>query len=181
MNVAVARSHKEEESIQSRLDVVAPVGPFAREQRTELSQVDWEQVNWVIQRAFRDLAERICRDDSGIHSRAGRTTAKAFLLFAYRTFYPLENAAVDPVVVGVNFQPSRAQDVLLVGGDIAGEETGRVFFELPIQEVVHQRSAVLRAAEQIAGALSGQEDVVRDALRKPSAAPASGSPSGGGE
>jgi hypothetical protein len=142
--------------------------PAAQTQKaTNLSQVDWDLVYEAIQAIFEPMAEAIHRRRPDTRSRANRAAAHAFFLFAYRVFDVPMDHAIDPVVVGVEFAPAPTNGGVLVRGDISGEESGRIYFELDESEVPSARAVVLEAARQTATQLSNQVEVVIEALAQP--------------
>jgi hypothetical protein len=138
--------------------------PLFREKRADLSQIDWNQVNRIVQREFRTLAGEVRRRWPHIRARAGRTSGRVFFLFAYCTFDVPEDHGIDPVVVGINFGPTPHGGAVVVQGDISGEESGKVYYELPPREVPNQRVAILVAAREIARDLSNQADSIGENL-----------------
>jgi hypothetical protein len=106
------------------------------------------------------LAQRLSK---AVMVRPGRTSTQRFPLFSYLTFSQPDRPETDPVVVGVDF--AFQAEGLLVRGDIAGEESGQVFFSGK-EEVVKAPSlpGVLEAAREVANHLVAQGQGVLQAL-----------------
>jgi hypothetical protein len=86
------------------------------------------------------------------------------LLYVYCVFDPISEVEVDPIVAGVAFK--RTSGGILVRGDVCGEESGRVYLELPeYGEIVPETgTAVIQAASRTAARLSREVDAVLRAL-----------------
>jgi hypothetical protein len=123
-------------------------------------RADWAQVDQVVQDILGAMAGRIRRQWPSIGSQASRTSARAFFLFAYRTFRLADDEASESVIVGLTFEPAPSGERIIVRGDIGGEETGRIDFETPVKEVPNAQAAVLATAYELARELADREDVV---------------------
>lgn len=126
---------------------------------------DWDEVARVVQRVLAGLAARVRQHRPGIRSRPGRTSAKAFPLFAYYTFDVPTDPEIEPVVVGVLFAGA-GQDRIAVRGDVADEESGAVHYEAAATEVHDDDAAVLARAYQVANDLAVQADTLEKCLRR---------------
>jgi hypothetical protein len=130
---------------------------------TGLSGADWDRVHEAVQAALRTLAEAARRRWPTVVSQGGRTSTTRLPLFSYWTFQPAEGLGLEPVVVGVDFQP--APDRIRVRGDIATEESGRILYDRDCcREVAPSAAAVIAVAREIATALAARTDVLAEAL-----------------
>jgi hypothetical protein len=130
---------------------------------TGLSSADWDRVHEAVQAALRPMAEAARRRGPAVASRGGRTSTARLPLFSYWTFQPAEGLGLEPVVVGVDFQP--APDRITVRGDISTEETGRILYDRDCcREVPPSAGSVIAAAREIAAVLAARTDVLAEAL-----------------
>jgi hypothetical protein len=105
-----------------------------------------------------------------IDSKSGKTAACAFFLFTYLGFNWKDDADSEAVVVGVDFVPSQTRGEVVLRGDICGDETGHVYYEIE-KKVPETRLAILTAARETAEQLSKQVDVVEKALSERRSSP----------
>lgn len=143
----------------------------APDEATTSEPPDWDEAHRLISKILLRMAEQIARRWSSIRSKAGRTSGQSFSMFAHQVFDLPADQAGDAVVVGVNFEPSPDRKTIVVRGDISGETTGRIWYELGEEQIANSRVAVLAAAHEVASKLSQQWQVVADALgvRRPAA------------
>jgi hypothetical protein len=127
--------------------------------------IDWDAVNRSIQSELDGLADWVEREIPGINSRAGRSAARGFSLFSYRTFPPLGDEDFDPIIVGVTCVQDASE--VRISGDISGEETGRIYFDRDCTRTTKvDQSSVAHAAVEIARRLAAQHQVVIQGLRQ---------------
>ena len=127
--------------------------------------VNWDIVHAVVQDALAPLPGWIAEACPGVRWWPGRSTARAFHLFSYRTFSRDDDIG-DPVVVGVVFAGSGTG--IRISGDISGEETGRVYYDEGCEQVVPLAAGpISEGAARIAGRLAAQHRIVAGALQGP--------------
>lgn len=132
-----------------------------------LGPVDWDRVHETVQGLLGRLVHTLAAQRPDIRSQPGRAAARAFPLFTYRTFDVPADHAIDPVVVGVVFEPAATGNGLSLRADICGEESGRIFYALQEREVALAAEPVLTAAQELASQLSEQVEIVIAALAQP--------------
>lgn len=149
-----------------RLALVDREDPAPSGRRDSPGWVDWNDVHLRIQRVLDGMAARVTEAAAGITSRPGMVRARAIDLFSYRVFYPIGKSAVDPVVVGVTF--GVMGDTLRIRGDIAGEESGEIFFDQDGERQLRSPTADEVATEgvRLAEHLAKQVPVVVEALAR---------------
>lgn len=123
--------------------------------RSEL--LDLDGIHEAVQGILRHLDSQL----PGVRAHSGRNTGGSWLLFTYRTFEPAAGSAIDPVVVGVTL--SHGNQGVVVRGDIAGELSGDVLFQVPAHEL-SAGEGVREAVEAMARRLSLEASGIRDAL-----------------
>lgn len=144
----------------ARLDVSPPPliecgeGSFIPEE-----QVNWYQVHQLVQRIFSEMAARIKDEWPMIRSRPGKSSARSFFLYTFMIFDLGDEEELDPVIVGLTFEPAPSGDHILVTGDICGEETGRIDFELDRSSVRNSHGDILPIALEMATKLGEQIDL----------------------
>jgi hypothetical protein len=148
-----------------RLAISGPPDPPGSESGP--APIDWDDVEREAQRAFNELADHVHQRLADVRSRAGKTTARGFALFAYRVFDRDTGADTEPVVVGIVFEEQRGANRIVVTGDIADEGSGLVWYEAPNREVAADPAAVLAAAQEVARDLARQDAVVVQQLLQP--------------
>ncbi len=124
--------------------------------------VDWRVVDESVQDILAGMDDRVLAALPGATVRRGANEGGCWLLFSYRVYDPPRGAEIDPVVVGVNFAPSRHG--IVIHGDIAGEMLGDVLLDLPSREAENS-SAVMTVARDTAEGLRQHADIVIIALR----------------
>jgi hypothetical protein len=131
-----------------------------------LAAADWDRVHEVVQGVLGEMARDVERRWPEIGSRPGRTTTRRFPLFSFRTFFTKVDRGADPVVVGLDFKPEA--DGVRVRGDISGEESGRVWYDEECEQTAAKSlDSILAAAQEIAGRLARQSDLLPSALAVP--------------
>ena len=95
-----------------------------------------------------------------IRTKTGKSSARSYFLFSFMTFDLGDQEELDPVIVGLTFEPSLSGDGVRVRGDISGEETGRIDFELPEIAATDTRGGVLPIALEMATILAEQADLI---------------------
>ncbi len=125
--------------------------------------IDWDEVHRVVQGIFSELAGRIHLRCSSIRSRIGRTSGRSFPLFSYRSFDLAEEPEIDPVIVALSFEPTPTGEIA-IRGDIGGEESGRIDFEVAERVVSSSRWDVLPTASRTAMRLGEQADTIVQAV-----------------
>jgi hypothetical protein len=90
---------------------------------------DWEELHKDIQKRLRFLADEICATVPAAKPRFSKTVTEFIPLFSYVSFRrPLVDEG-EYIIVGVNVIP--VDDQWRIDADIADEEEGTIFFELP--------------------------------------------------
>lgn len=128
-----------------------------------LDLIDLDALDRAVQQHFDDLAAAVTEADARLRRPLGQSNdGGCWLLFSYRTFRPLAGSDVDPVVAGVTV--SRVgSDLFRVAGDVAGESSGDVLFEVAARERMGSL-AVLDACHDVAAELARQCGVIVRAL-----------------
>ena len=128
-----------------------------------LDLIDIDALGQAVQHYFDDLAVAVTRADARLPRPIGQSNyGGCWLLFSYRTFHPPTGSDVDPVVAGVTV--SRVgSDLFRIAGDIAGEGSGDILFEVAARERMGSL-AVEGACGDVAAELARQWDVVVRAL-----------------
>lgn len=135
-----------------------------RGQTVNHSAIDWEALHEYIQQLLAPMRAEVEQRWPQVRSRPGKTFTEKMLLFSYCAFENPSQPEVDPVVVGVDFAPGPAEDVVRVRGDLCGEETGSVWFEVPEQQVSRTQEALRKAAESVTTQLAAEADRVAEGL-----------------
>jgi hypothetical protein len=123
----------------------------------------WNAVHESIQTALQRMDALLRAEFPELRITGGKSTGKAFTLFSYRSYAAGD---LEPVVVGVMFRP--AGDGFLASGDISGESTGEVFYEVAPLSIAPNPSDITQAAQRIAIDLAAAVGPVREALLHPS-------------
>ena len=132
--------------------------PISRVEGLErLDLLDLDEIDDLVQGILREINPQL----PGVQAHSGRNAGRSWLLFSYRTFEPPPASGIDPVVVGINL--SRGSQGVLVSGDIAGELSGDIIFDVPAREFTG-KVVIETAAEQVAESLRHQVDRIRAAL-----------------
>jgi len=119
-----------------RLDVLPPVSLPTVDPHL-LDQPDWEEVHLSVQ-----------------------------CIFTYRTFDLGVQAEFDPVIVGLSFDPVPLSGGIMVRGDIGGEGTGRIDFELAERSLRLSRWDILPVALEMATQLGEQKHLIARSVFK---------------
>ncbi len=135
--------------------------------RSRTADIDWQAIHESIQVIFLSFAEVVQAECPCVRSRTGKTQTARFPLFSYRTFDIPSQPDLDPVVAGVNFKPDASGRDITVTADLCGEESGRIWLELPEQIVSAAQDSLRAAAETFARKLSEQKDRLLVALNQP--------------
>lgn len=128
------------------------------------TQIDWDKVHQETQQLLAPLVDSVSQRWSAVRSEPGRTSARAWTLYSYRTFSLPEEPDAEAIVVGVFFAPSPDGNHVLVRGEIGGEETGHSYFVAGEKQVPAVQSAVLRASHDIGDELGRQTEVLVNGL-----------------
>jgi hypothetical protein len=140
-----------------RFDVEAPMlRPATNDDAVPMDVKDWDEIHRVVQGVFSDMTERVRRETPSIRSRGGRSSGRSFPLFTFRTFDLGEGQEIDPVIVGIIFEHAKSETRMVLRGDIGGECSGRVDFELPERETANSLAALLPSALSMALVLGEQ-------------------------
>jgi hypothetical protein len=148
-----------------RLDVEPPIlTPATTYDLGRLEVEDWDEIHKIIQGVFGDMADRVRRHYPSIRSRGGRSSGCSFPLFTYRTFDLGGDQEIDPVIVGITFERAPSEGFFVVRGDIGGEESGRIDFEVPEKEAVNSRQSLIPTALKTALVLGDQWLLVAESV-----------------
>jgi hypothetical protein len=154
-----------------RLDVSAlNLGP-SREPQNPEGMADWQEVHRLVQWIFNRMATRIGARWPMIRSRGGKTSARSYFLYTYMTFGLCDEESLEFVIVGLLFEPTPPGDGVRVSGDIGGEESGRIDFELEGKSVMLSRTEVIPLALEMATRLAEQTDLIAKAVLERHPAP----------
>ncbi|MHB1425409.1 MAG: hypothetical protein ACYC3I_19740 [Gemmataceae bacterium] len=137
-----------------------------RSSSNQATEIDWQTIHESIQAIFAALADVVQSDCPSIRSRAGKTRTSRSPLFSYRVFDVPSNPTLDPVVAGVDFSPASSGQDIVVNADLCGEESGRIWFELPEQNLPAVPDILRATAEDLARKLSEQGDRIIAALNQ---------------
>ena len=133
--------------------------------RIDPLSANWHVVHAEVQRLLEAQARRISGAYPHVQWRAGRSEAKAFWLFSYVTYDPVDGSDLDPVVVGVVV--AERGGTIHITGDISGEESGYIFFEAQVESVPSGRGdLIVPAAVRVGSSLASRDRVVMDAIRR---------------
>lgn len=107
------------------------------------SAADWEELHNEIQKRLRVLADEICAISPSAKPRFSKTVTEVIPLYSYVSFRrPLVDEG-EYIIVGANVLPQNGQ--WRIDADIADEEDGTIFFELPNAPFSVSSFAELRA------------------------------------
>lgn len=90
---------------------------------------DWEDLHNEIQKRLRALADEICAMAPSVQPRFSKTVTEIIPLFSYVRFRRPMVAEGEYIIVGTDVIPQDGQ--WRIDADIADEEEGTIFFELP--------------------------------------------------
>ena len=119
-----------------------------------LTPQDFDRLHEAAQKIFEALAKKARLRFPALEASFGRTVTQKFPLYTYVTFEDKARPEIDPVVVGIDVRVDTG--IILLQADIAGEETGKGYFDLPKKELPFgsdQGAAlkeVVSAAQQLA-------------------------------
>jgi len=126
--------------------------------------IDWENVHEQVQTLWGLLADGVHRYLPAIRSKQGQTTGRAWWLYTYRDFsWPDDE---DAEAVGAGFAPAAGATGVEVKGEICGEETGHLYFEVEAAVIPATPADVSAAAQHVALLLSRQVEIVVGALNE---------------
>jgi hypothetical protein len=134
-----------------------PTNPLAN---TDL----WTVIHEEAQRTLASLDRDVRNQLPDVEIKPGRTRGTSFLLCTYRT-YSLPGSTVDPVVLGITFQP--APGGVAVAADLSGEATGDVIFSPPARIVPQSREALVAAVQTSAQEFRPSAAAIAAALTNP--------------
>jgi hypothetical protein len=117
----------------------------------------------AVQSVLRELDARIREKCANVAITAGHNSAGAWELFSYRVYQSPASFEIDPVVVGVVC--TARDESIEIRGDIAGETTGDILYDVPAKNV--GKRGVLDAAREVAALLLEQQDLVSGAIVDP--------------
>ena len=128
---------------------------------------DWSNVRDLVQHDLAALDETVLNAVPAANVRPGSNRGGGAHLFAYRVYEPAAGSGVDPVVAGILVSPAGAAstDQFKVSGDIAGESSGDIIFELPPRNVIGW-TAMTEAVRDISTILARQADAVVAARKR---------------
>jgi hypothetical protein len=104
---------------------------------------DWEQLHEEIQKRLRGLADEVCAMASWVKPRFSKTVTEVIPLFSYVSFRRPEVGEGEYIIVGADVIPQNGQ--WRIDADIADEEGGTIYFELPNAPFSVSSFAELRA------------------------------------
>lgn len=121
----------------------------------------WSNLRDLAQHDLATLDERVIAAVPAARVRPGSNRGGGAHLFVYRVYEPAAESGVDPVVVGILIRPADAAlaDHFRVSGDIAGDSSGDIIFELPQREVIGL-TAMTEAVRDISTLLATHADSV---------------------
>jgi hypothetical protein len=129
----------------------------------------WQDVQDEVQQVLAELDDAVRQCVPDLETEAGKTQARHFSLFAYRTF-SRSGKAIDPVVAGLTFVQSRENDEnrVTIEADISGEETGDILLSVPRRTIPLAPEQLIHAAREMAAQLARNSRRIADALLDPS-------------
>ena len=152
------------EEIELTPEQEAPDRPWDRlEANGQPPKVDWETINSSVQDVLQELAAEVQRRRPEIQPRFGRTLTH-LLLFSYCAFETPSASPIDPVIAGIDFR-SQKRKAIVVRADLSGEESGKIWVELPEREVPEEQEAIRTAGVELARQLVARIDEVHAALQ----------------
>jgi hypothetical protein len=101
--------------------------------QNNLTPCDFDRLHEASQKIFEALARKAQQRYPALKALFGRTTTQKFPMFSHVTFEDKSQPNIDPVVVGIDVRVDMG--LILLEAEIVGEETGKVHFELPNQEL----------------------------------------------
>jgi hypothetical protein len=130
------------------------------------SAEQWVSLRDILQRDLAALDERMTVLVPGARARNGSNQGGGTHLFVYRVFEPEAGTGIDPVVAGISIRPggTETDDHFSVSGDISGESSGDILFELGSRNVIGWRS-MTEAARDISAVLARQPEIIAAAVR----------------
>jgi hypothetical protein len=131
-----------------------------------ITENTWQKIHAAVQVILASWAERVQTDYPSIHSRGGKTQTDRFPLFSYRAFEVPAEPDLDPVVAGLDFTLSDSGRSIVVRADLCGEESGRIWFELPEQTLPPIEESLEATAGSLARKLSERGDLLVAALNQ---------------
>lgn len=139
----------------SRLALVEPRAPT----------FDWNvivaRVPQLVDEALSTIDGAVRESNPNAIMRSGNNTIRAESLFVYHT-YSLETDDADPVVVGLTVE--RHAPHVTIRGDIANEESGKIFSELKAQSFAGGDERILAEVKKAAEGLASRSHIVTEAI-----------------
>lgn len=132
----------------------------------QTAEIDWQALHESVQAILASLGDAVQADCPSIRSRGGKTQTARFPLFSYRVFEVPSRPDLDPLVAGVDFSSASSGQDVVVRADLCGEESGRIWFELPAQTMPAVQDVLSATAESLAHELSEQKDRIIVALNQ---------------
>ncbi len=148
-----------------------PVADFRDDYPTRLrireAPADLSRIADRVEVPLAQLSEAVRQQIPASFSRPGRTKVGTTSLFVYQTFYLPGVPETEPVVVGIAFEPRDNETI--IRGDVSGEDSGTVYFELTQRRVDSGHGAILTVALDFASKLAEESAMIVDALTAPGA------------
>lgn len=146
------------------LSRLALIGPFALIEPLA-SSFDWDRllvrVPQVVSGGLSAIDGKVLSSHPAAIARSGKTLVRNESLFVYHT-YSLPTNDEDAVVVGLTVERIGAHVILR--GDIANEESGKVYSELAAQSLARDNKEVLEKVQKAAEELAGRSHIVIEAV-----------------
>lgn len=117
----------------------------------------------VVNDALMTLDDALLKSLSGITVYSGKAVIRDRVLSVYHAYSDKIDKS-DTVVVGLSIE--RSGTSVTIRGDVVGEETGSVFFELINVSCVGDNARVLEEIKNAAKQLASQPDIVAQAIMK---------------
>ena len=126
-------------------------------------EVKWDSVHEEIQEHLERLTRLVLVQSPQTVWKSGRNSARAFPLLSYRVFYRSDGDNYDPIIADVTV--TQEGPLAWVSGDISGEESGRIYFDVGCDlEVPCRQQAIIEAVSLVADRIAAQSQIVLDAL-----------------
>lgn len=117
------------------------------------SDLQWQTLHQEIQARLRSVAEQVKACAPSLDLAYGKTVTERFPLFSFLRFKPGKGSGREDTLMGIELVPDGPQQWRL-DADVAAEESGEIYFELPSISLTATnfeefRAGVLRTVDQL--------------------------------
>jgi hypothetical protein len=128
-------------------------------QENLLEAIDWRRVHDAVQAGLRPLVERVTKLVPGAKVRSAGSQSRAFPLFSYTSLGAPGTDDREAVVVGLLYRIR--DEMVILEGDICGEESGTIYDESTEEVFAAGGTEALEiASRSVADRLAGRTELV---------------------